>query len=201
VSALTLKLLMDHFFELPDKPLERTNPPNAREVLAVLMGRWARLQLRDFILRDRDEQNNLTAIAYMVERKCVRLLPQSVDDWYGMGALAFYLDHNEDAAEALKTAGTLDSKAHSSNPIMASVYAQSELDNSVRAQAEGGALARFSAYATRVIYTGDEFTRKSLQEDMAKSLVVIIHRNGTRRVPVISFIDDLFTYTQAEDLA
>jgi hypothetical protein len=201
ISALTLKLLMDVFFELPDRALKASIPPSADEVLALLMGRWARAQLRSDILADIDEKKNLVNIAYMVERRCARLLPRNSDELYGLGAFAFYLGRVEEAADMLKTAGRVDQDAHGSNPIMAGVYAGMELLEAEGTREQEYALPRFAAYATRAIYTGGEFARKSLREDMDKSYLVILHKNGTRKHPEIEFVEALMAEDSSNPVA
>ena len=161
-KRLLAHLAFDIFPLVPDTVVARQVLPTANTALADILSQWAGFQLSDLFGLDEEdkwirEQSDLFAPQlHCIVSKCAKLLPDSADHYYRLGALSCIMRTQERALDEFRHAAVLDRKSERVRSIPAGVLAKMSLDDADRA---AGAdveipLARFAAHAVRAICSG-----------------------------------------------
>lgn len=189
IDQVVMSLVYEVFLSMSDCGLPKGFLPSAQALLTQIVGKWIGHQLQtsyDMGSRRRRGDQFLSQL-HKFAIKCTKLMPDTPECLYRLGAIECLLGRESDALLTLKKAAELDAARGQVDPTAAYVEAVMEIPTVV--SLDSFQSARFAAHVARVISTGDKCTCELLRKDMDESFWAQIHSQPGREDVAFSVIN------------
>lgn len=185
VAELLEHLALDVLPRMTPSARNDATAPSIREQLASLIGSWAGMHMKeDTATKDLWQQPGEARYGQHLKRileGCIRLAPESPENWFRLGAIACVLGDKGGALGAFhraaeKVAGHMEFK-----PIGAQVMADHVLRFNLSMKAGLGerlAWAHWATHAACALFVGDEREVKEIREMLASPVALIASHSG-----------------------